>query len=110
MSLWRLRKRDPRCPRPFKGFTAWRNLNYMPEVEAYEQILLAERATYPTGRPAAARAARKLRERPKEPGECRKADCYEPIVAYSGFGRPPTHCEKHQRPRNPAQREGRSRT
>ena len=42
VSLWRLRKRDPRCPRPIKGLT-WCNLTPLAEVEAYEQLLLAER-------------------------------------------------------------------
>jgi hypothetical protein len=55
-----LRKRDPRCRRPVDGLQAWQNLYYLPEIEAYEQILLDERsAGMQTERTAAAVAARK---------------------------------------------------
>jgi hypothetical protein len=45
-TLWRQRQRDPRMPKPVKGFCA-KNMTPGHEVLEYEQLLIAERDADP---------------------------------------------------------------
>ena len=57
VSLWRKRREDPRMPRPVKGIHGWQNLSLLVEIEAYEQLLLAQRDAEARSQPPRKRSA-----------------------------------------------------